>query len=103
MFTFKKSDNLEIIGYSDFVLSGCVDSKNFTSCYIFMLVGELISWKSAKQFITESSTMQVEFVTCYETTDQAVWLKNFVHGLQVIGSVARQLTLLYNIFLIEFK
>jgi hypothetical protein len=43
MFTFKKSDNLEIIGYSDSDFSGCVDSKKFTSGYIFMIAGGPIS------------------------------------------------------------
>jgi hypothetical protein len=81
--TFRKSDNLEVIGYSDSDFSDCVDSKKSTSCYIFMLAGEPISWKSAKQSITTSSTMQAKFVTCYEATDQSVWLKNFIPGLQV--------------------
>jgi hypothetical protein len=39
MFTFKKSDNLEVIGYSDSDFSSCVDSKKPTSYYIFMLAG----------------------------------------------------------------
>jgi hypothetical protein len=48
MLTFRKSDNLEVIDYSDFDFSGCVDSKKSKSCYIFMLAGGPISWKSAK-------------------------------------------------------
>jgi hypothetical protein len=94
MLTFRKSDNLKVIGYSDSDFSGCVDSKKSTSGYIFMLAGGLISWKSAKQCITASSTMQAEFVACYEATCQAVWLTNFILGLQVIDSIARPLTLL---------
>jgi hypothetical protein len=31
MLTFRKSDNLEVIGYSDSDFSGCVDSKKSTS------------------------------------------------------------------------
>jgi hypothetical protein len=96
MLTFRKLDNLEVIGYSDFDFSGCVDSKKSTSGYIFMFVGGPISWKSAKQSITASSTMQEEFMACYEATGQAVWLKNFISGLHVIDSIARSLTLFYN-------
>jgi hypothetical protein len=94
MLTFRKSDNLEVIGYLDSDFSDCVDSKKSTSSYIFMLVGGLISWKSAKQSITASSTMQTEFMACYEATGQAVWLKIFIPGLQVIDNIARPLTLL---------
>jgi hypothetical protein len=83
-----------VISYSDSDFFGCIDSKKFTSCYIFMLVGDQFSCKSAKQFITASSTMQIEFVTCYETTDQVIWLKNFIRRLHVIDSITRPLTLL---------
>jgi Reverse transcriptase (RNA-dependent DNA polymerase) len=72
MLTFRKSDNLEVIGYSDSDFSGYVNSKKYTSGYIFMLAGGPISWKSAKQSITTSFTMQAEFMACYETTSQAV-------------------------------
>jgi hypothetical protein len=37
--------------------------------------------------------MQVEFMTCYEATSQAVWLKNFIPKLHVIDNIARPLTL----------
>ncbi|PNX67821.1 putative copia-type protein, partial [Trifolium pratense] len=43
-----KSDNLEIIGYSDSDYAGCLDSKRSTSGYIFLLAGRAVSWKSAK-------------------------------------------------------
>jgi alpha-D-ribose 1-methylphosphonate 5-triphosphate synthase subunit PhnH len=33
-------------------------------------------------------------VAYYEDTGQAVWLKNFIPGLQVINNIARSLTLL---------
>jgi hypothetical protein len=35
-----------------------------------------------------------EFMACYEATGQAVWLKNFIPGLQVIDNIRRSLTLL---------
>ena len=43
MLTYRKSDSLEIIGYSDSEFSGCQDSKRSTSGYVFMLVGGVIS------------------------------------------------------------
>ena len=57
MLLYKKSEELEIIGYcnSDFV--GSIDSRKSTSCYIYLLVGGAISLKSAKQELIASSTM----------------------------------------------
>ena len=37
MLTYRKSDQLEIIGYSDSDFSGCQDSRRSTSGYIYML------------------------------------------------------------------
>ena len=33
--TYRKSDNLEVIGYSDADFAGCVDSRKSTSGYIY--------------------------------------------------------------------
>ncbi|RDX74580.1 hypothetical protein CR513_45662, partial [Mucuna pruriens] len=49
MLTYQKSEDLEIIGYSDSDFAGCQDSKCSTSGYIYMLTGGAISWKSVKQ------------------------------------------------------
>ena len=43
MLTYKKSDNLEIVGYSDADFAECVDTKKSTSGYIFTLAGGAIS------------------------------------------------------------
>jgi hypothetical protein len=93
MLKFRESDNLEVVGYSDADFAGCVDTKKSTSGYIFTLAGGAISWKSSKQTLTASSTMQAEFVACYEATGQAVWLKNFIPGLRVVDSIVKPLTL----------
>jgi hypothetical protein len=66
MLTYKRSEKLEIVGYSDADFAGCVDSRKSTSGYIFTLTGGAILWKSSKQTLVASSTMQAEYVTCYE-------------------------------------
>jgi hypothetical protein len=43
MLTYKKTDNLEVIGYSDFDFVGCADSQKSTSCYVFTLINGTIS------------------------------------------------------------
>ena len=43
MLTYKRSDNLEVIGYLDADFAGCVDTKKSTSGYIFTLAGGAIS------------------------------------------------------------
>ena len=57
MLTYRKSDTLEIEGYSDADFAGDTDDRKSTSGYVFTLVGGAISWKSSKQSVTASSTM----------------------------------------------
>ena len=49
MLTYRRTNNLEIIGYSDY--TDCKDTRKSTSGYIFMLSNGPISWKSHKKFL----------------------------------------------------
>ena len=91
MLTYRRTNNLEIIGYSDSDYADYKDTRKSTSGYIFMLSNGLISWKSHKQSLIASSTMEAEYVACYEATCHAIWLRNFVSGLHVIDSIMRPL------------
>jgi hypothetical protein len=92
MLTYRKSIELKFVGYADADFAGG-DLRKSTSGYIFTLAGGAISWKSSKQTIIASSTMQAEFLSCYMAVGQAVWLKKFVPGLRVVDSILRPLTI----------
>ena len=91
MLVYQRSENLEVIGYSDSDLGGCIDTRKSTSGYVFMLAGGAISWKSAKQSLIAQSTMEAEFIACYKATNHAIWLRNFVTGLRVVDGIERPL------------
>jgi hypothetical protein len=91
MLVYRKTDALEIMGYTDSDYARCEEDRKSTSGYVFMLAGGAISWKSSKQSVTTSSTMYAEFVGCYEATGQAMWLKKFISGLRVVDSIHRPL------------
>jgi hypothetical protein len=59
---YKRSDSLEIEGYSDSDFAGDVDDRKSASSYVFTLAKGAISWKNSKQTITASLTMYAEFV-----------------------------------------
>jgi hypothetical protein len=42
MLTYKRSDNLEIVGYSDSDFVGCLDTDRSTSGYVFKLTSGAI-------------------------------------------------------------
>ena len=87
MLTYKRSDHLEIIGYSDSDFAGCQDSRKSTSGYIYLLAEGAISWKSSKQTLIATSTMEAEYVACYGASNHGLWLRNFVTGLQIVDCI----------------
>ena len=88
---YRRTDNLEVIGYSDSNFAGCVDSRKSTSGYIFMMANGAISWRSAKQTLIATSTMEAEFVSCFEATLHGVWIKSFIYGLRIMDSISKPL------------
>jgi len=91
MLTYKRSGHLEVIGYTDSDFAGCIDTRKSIFGYVYLLAGGAISWKSAKQSVIAASTMEAEFVACFEATIQANWLRNFISGLGVVDSIVKSL------------
>ena len=58
-----------------------------------MLARGAISWKSAKQTVMTTLTMEVEYIACYEAICQAIWLKIFIVELGVVESISRPLAI----------
>ena len=82
---------MDLVGYFDADFASCVDSRKSTSGYIFIMVGGAVSWRSVKQTLIATSTMEAEFLSCFEATSQGVWLKSFILGLRVMDSISRLL------------
>ena len=55
MMTYRRSNLLHIVGYSDSNYAG--DDRKSMSGYVFTLTRGAISWKSSKQTVTTSSIM----------------------------------------------
>ncbi|KAI5342737.1 hypothetical protein L3X38_010613 [Prunus dulcis] len=87
-FVYKRSQKLELIGYVDVDLGGCVGTKKSTSGLVFLFRG---SWKSVKQSIIATCMMQAEYIACYEEASQAIWLRNLIKSLRVVESIGRRI------------
>lgn len=91
MLTFKRFDHLKVVGYIDADFASCVDSRKSIFDYLFLLARGAIFWKSAKQSIIASSTMEAEFIACFEATNHGPWLRNFISELGVVDSISKPL------------
>ena len=56
-----------------------------------MLTDGAVSWRSAKQTLIATSTMEAEFMSCFKATSHGVRLKSFISGLKVVDSISRPL------------
>jgi hypothetical protein len=64
MLTYRKFNEHNFVGYADADFAGG-DSRKSMLGYIFTLAGGAILWKSSKQTIIATLTMQDEFLSCY--------------------------------------
>lgn len=55
---------MDFVGYSN-------DSRS-TFEYFSVMVGGAILWKSVKQTLIASSTMEAEYIACYQASCQAI-------------------------------
>ncbi|RVW64514.1 Retrovirus-related Pol polyprotein from transposon TNT 1-94 [Vitis vinifera] len=93
MLTYQRTNLLDVVGFCDADFAGCIDDKKSTTGYIFMMAGGAVSWKSVKQTLTTSSTMEAEYVACYEACCHIMWMRNFISALGVVDSISRPLKL----------
>ncbi|XP_075086124.1 secreted RxLR effector protein 161-like [Nicotiana tabacum] len=91
MLMYRRYKYLEVVGNSDSDFTGCIDTRKSTFGYLFQLAEGAISWKSAKQSAIATSTMEAEFVTCFEATIHALWLRNFISGFGVVDTITKPL------------
>ena len=72
---YRNTENLEVIGYSNIDFAGCMNSIKSTSSYVFMLASGAVSWRSMKQTLIATSTVEAEFVSCFEATSHVFGLR----------------------------
>lgn len=65
-------------------------SGKSTFGYVYMLAGGAIAWKSVKQTLTGTSTMQAKFIAIYEGTCEGMWLKNFLVQTNIVDTIVRR-------------
>lgn len=89
MFMHKRTVNLGMIEYSNLDFTRCIDSHKSTSSYVFMFANGVISRKSGKQTIVDTSIMEAQFVSYFEATSMR--LKSSMFKFRIVDFISTPL------------
>ncbi|GJR32733.1 retrotransposon protein, putative, ty1-copia subclass [Tanacetum coccineum] len=62
------------------------DLKSQTG-YVFILNGGVVDWKSTKQSIFATSSVEAEYIAAYDASKEAIWVRKFISGLVVVPTI----------------
>ncbi|KAA0064189.1 gag/pol protein [Cucumis melo var. makuwa] len=85
--------DLILIRYTDSDFQTDKDSRKSISGSVFTLNVGAIVWRSIKQGCIADSTMEAEYVAACEVAKEAVWLRKFLHDLEVVPNMNLPITL----------
>ena len=88
-----KDAELSVEGYVDASFQTDPDDSHSQAGYVFTLNGGAFSWKSFKQSTTADSTTEAEYIAASEAAKEAVWIKKFIEGLDVVPNSSNPMTL----------
>jgi hypothetical protein len=80
--TTNGSTGSDVVAYSDADLGGDVDGGKSTSGIIIHAFNILVMWKSQKQRLVSTGTMEAELVACMVAKQTIDWLKDIISELE---------------------
>nr|GEX27687.1 hypothetical protein [Tanacetum cinerariifolium] len=87
---------LEVSCYTDAgYLTDADDLKSQTG-YMFVLNGGAVHWKSDKQSIFATSSVEAEYIAAFVASKEAVWVRKFISRLGVVSIIEEPISLYCN-------
>ncbi|GKC98649.1 hypothetical protein Tco_1168924 [Tanacetum coccineum] len=65
----------------------------FLTGYVFVLNRGVVDWKSTKQTISATSSTDAEYITAFDASKAAVWIRKFIFGLNVVPTIEEPITM----------
>ncbi|GKA31625.1 retrotransposon protein, putative, ty1-copia subclass [Tanacetum coccineum] len=54
---------------------------------MFLVYGGVVDWKSTKQSIFATSSIDAEYIAAFDASKEAVWIRKFISGLGVVPTI----------------
>ncbi|GJR77277.1 retrotransposon protein, putative, ty1-copia subclass [Tanacetum coccineum] len=84
---------LRVSCYTDVGYLTDADDLRSQTGYVFILNEGVVDWKSTKQSIFATSSTYVEFITAFDESKEAVWIRKFISGLGVVPIIEEPITM----------
>ncbi|GJW63483.1 retrotransposon protein, putative, ty1-copia subclass [Tanacetum coccineum] len=68
------------------------DLKSQTG-YVFVLNGGVVDWKSAKQSIFATLSIEAEYIAAFDASKEVVWVRKFIYGLGVVPTIEKPISM----------
>ena len=88
-----QNGELVLSGYTDGGFQSDHDDFRSQSGFVFFFNGGAVSWRSSKQDTVADSTTESEYIAASDAAKEAVWLKKFITGLDVVPSIVNPVDL----------
>jgi len=75
-----------IEGFCDSDWAGCVDTRQSTSGFVWMMGGGTICWRSKLQTIIALSSMEAEYVGATPAVQEVIWLRDLLCKLGIAST-----------------
>ncbi|GJT70448.1 hypothetical protein Tco_1029734 [Tanacetum coccineum] len=80
--------------YTDAVYLTDADDLKSQTGYVFVLNGGAVDWKSTKQSIFATSSVEAKYIAAYDASKEAVWVRKFISGLGVVPTIEEPINIM---------
>nr|GEU44682.1 hypothetical protein [Tanacetum cinerariifolium] len=60
---------------------------------MFLVYGGVVNWKSAKQIIFATSSVEAEYIVAFDASKEVVWVRKFISGLGVVPTIKEPISM----------
>ncbi|GJY51687.1 retrotransposon protein, putative, ty1-copia subclass [Tanacetum coccineum] len=79
--------------YSDAGYLTDPDNLKSQTGYVFILNGGAVNWKSTKQSIFATSSIDAEYIAAFDASKEVVWIQKFISGLGVVPTIKEPISM----------
>uniref|UniRef100_A0A803MZ89 Uncharacterized protein n=1 Tax=Chenopodium quinoa TaxID=63459 RepID=A0A803MZ89_CHEQI len=80
---YSTSHDFKLWGYCDSDFVGDIDDRKSTTCFVFLLENNVVSWSSKKQPIVTLSTCESEYIVATSCACHSIWIRRLLKELQL--------------------